>query len=109
MIFYQLEDLDRMLGSTADPIADMINASCSDTVQYCSKLTYEEFVNSTSNMNDLSTYAQLTERSNAIGYKVVQSCLQTKIKNDKYVMPPNADQQSGVSGVSQQCRLAANA
>ena len=79
MIFYQLEDLERMLGSTADPIADMINASCSDTVQYCSKLTYEEFVNSTSNMNDLSTYAQLTERSNAIGYKV-QSCIRTKIK-----------------------------
>ena len=71
MIFYQVEDLDRMLEATADPIADIINATCSDTVQYCSKLTYEEFVNSTSNMNDLKTYAQLTERVDAIGYKVV--------------------------------------
>ena len=70
MIFYQLENLDKMLEATADPIADIINASCSDTVQYCSKLTYEEFVNSTSNMSDLSTYGQLTERANAIGYKV---------------------------------------
>ena len=82
MIFYQLENLDKMLEATADPIADIINASCSDTVQYCSKLTYEEFVNSTSNMSDLSTYGQLTERANAIGYKVCSLTVQSSVNQE---------------------------
>ena len=70
MIFYQLENIDKMLDATSDPIADFINASCSDTIQFCSGLTYEEFVNSSGDMNELSTYGQLIERATAIGYKV---------------------------------------
>merc|ERR1712233_9714 len=63
MIFFQLDN-------THDPIADFINACCSDTIQYCSGLTYEEFVDSTSKMNDLETFKQLTSRAETIGYKV---------------------------------------
>merc|ERR1712038_1656054 len=53
-----------------DPIADFINAVCSDTIQYCSGLTYEEFVENTSQMNELSTFKQLTSRSLNIGYRI---------------------------------------
>merc|ERR1711936_389432 len=70
MVFFELVDVLKMLDNTHDPIADFINAVCSDTIQYCSSLTYEEFVENTSKMNDLSTYKQLTNRSLNIGYKI---------------------------------------
>merc|ERR1719391_1498021 len=70
MIFFQLVNINKMLDNTHDPIADFINACCSDTIQYCSGLTYEEFVDNTSKMNDLDTFKQLTSRAETIGYKV---------------------------------------
>jgi len=70
MVFFELVDILKMLDNTHDPIADFINAVCSDTIQYCSSLTYEEFVENTSMMNDISTYKQLTNRSLNIGYKI---------------------------------------
>merc|ERR1711936_29544 len=70
MVFFELVDVLKMLDNTHDPIADFINAVCSDTIQYCSSLTYEEFVENTSKMNDPSTYKQLTNRSLNIGYKI---------------------------------------
>ena len=59
-----------MLDATSDPIADFINASCSDVIRFCSGLTYEGFVEASGKMNDLKTYGQLTERAEAIGYKI---------------------------------------
>merc|ERR1711963_822459 len=70
MIFFQLVDINKMLDNTHDPIGDFINACCSDTIQYCSGLTYEEFVDNTSKMNDINTFQQLTTRAELIGYKV---------------------------------------
>merc|ERR1711936_1515612 len=70
MVFFELVDVLKMLDNTHDPIADFINAVCSDTIQYLSSLSYEEFVENTSKMNDLSTYKQLTNRSLNIGYKI---------------------------------------
>jgi len=70
MVFFELVDVVKMLDNTHDPIADFINAVCSDTIQYCSGLTYEEFVENTSQMNELSTFKQLTSRSLNIGYRI---------------------------------------
>jgi hypothetical protein len=70
MVFFELVDVVKMLDNTHDPIADFINAVCSDTIQYCSGLSYEEFVENTSKMNELSTFKQLTSRSDNIGYRV---------------------------------------
>jgi len=70
MVFFELVDIEKMLDRTHDPIADFINAVCSDTIQYCSSLTYEEFVENTSQMNELSTFKQLVNRADSIGYKV---------------------------------------
>merc|ERR1719430_2036963 len=70
MVFFELIDVVKMLDNTHDPIADFINAVCSDTIQYCSGLSYEEFVQNTSQMNELSTFKQLTNRSLNIGYKI---------------------------------------
>jgi len=70
MVFFELIDVVKMLDNTHDPIADFINAVCSDTIQYCSGLSYEEFVENTSQMNELSTFKQLTTRSLNIGYRI---------------------------------------
>ena len=59
-----------MLDNTHDPIADFINSATSDTIQYCSGLSYEEFVDNTSKMNDLETFEQLRDRAEMIGYKI---------------------------------------
>merc|ERR1719244_319065 len=70
MIFFQLVDIEKMLDSTHDPVADFINAVASDTVQYCSGLTYQQFVENTGVMNQLETFGQLTSRAEMIGYKI---------------------------------------
>merc|ERR1719323_2887401 len=70
MVFFQLVDINKMLDNTHDPIGDFINACCSDTIQYCSGLTYEEFVDNTSKMNNLETFEQLRDRAEMIGYKI---------------------------------------
>ena len=69
MIFFELVDVVKMLDRTHDPIADFINAVASDTVQHCSGLTYEQFVENTSQMNDLATFGSLCSRAETIGYK----------------------------------------
>ena len=70
MVFFQLVDVNKMLDNTHDPIADFINSVTSDTIQFCSGLSYEEFVDSTSSMNDIKTFSQLTFRAEMIGYKI---------------------------------------
>lgn len=72
MIFFELVDLEKMLDKTHDPIADFINAASSDVIQYCSGVTYEEFVENTSVMNNLSTFSQLASRAQLIGYQVTK-------------------------------------
>ena len=70
MVFFQMVDVNKMLDNTHDPIADFINSVTSDTIQFCSGLSYEEFVDSTSSMNDIKTFSQLTFRAEMIGYKI---------------------------------------
>lgn len=70
MIFFELVDIEKMLDSTHDPIADFINAVASDTVQYVSGLSYEEFVANTVKMNEMETFAQLAARAENIGYRI---------------------------------------
>ena len=61
-----------MLDNTHDPIADFINAAASDTVAFCAVLTYEEFLQRTSQMNEIDTFKQLQTRSQNIGYKILK-------------------------------------
>ncbi|ELU16707.1 hypothetical protein CAPTEDRAFT_223305 [Capitella teleta] len=56
MIFYELRDIEKMLSATSDPIADFIN--------------YMEFIERSSQLNDLNNYPQLQERCRVIGYVV---------------------------------------
>ena len=59
MVFFELEDVDKMLDNTHDPIGDFINAAASDVVAFCAERTYEQFLAQTTLLNDLASFGQL--------------------------------------------------
>ncbi|KAL4220563.1 hypothetical protein ACF0H5_020961 [Mactra antiquata] len=70
MIFYELKDIDTMLDTTKDPIADFINCVCADTIAFAAKYTYIEFMERSGELNDLASFSQLTDRAKSIGYNI---------------------------------------
>ncbi|KAK3095504.1 hypothetical protein FSP39_015462, partial [Pinctada imbricata] len=70
MLFYELKDIETMLNATKDPMADFINCMCADVVAFASKYTYIEFMERSSELNDMANYPQLMERSKKIGFEV---------------------------------------
>ncbi len=72
MIFFELKNVEQMLDNTHDPIGDFINAAASDVVAFCARLTYEDFLLRTTQLNDLATFEQLCKRAASIGYAVTK-------------------------------------
>ncbi|KAK6173700.1 hypothetical protein SNE40_017106 [Patella caerulea] len=70
MLFYELEDIIKMLETTHDPIADMMNAICADVIAFAGKLSFDQFVGKTSKLSELSTYQQLELSGNKIGFRI---------------------------------------
>ncbi|BFZ13803.1 hypothetical protein BsWGS_16842 [Bradybaena similaris] len=70
MLFYKMEDVLKMLDTTHDPVADLINALCADVISFVGPLTYQKFVESTSQLSDLDIFPQLRERAERVGFKV---------------------------------------
>jgi len=70
MIFFELADIETMLGQTHDPVADFINAVTSDVIDFVGSRTFEEFKRETERLNDLATYPNLTTRAKRIGYQI---------------------------------------
>lgn len=70
MIFYSIKDVEKMLETTKDPVADMINSVSSDVIEFTSSLTFERFKESADKLNGLGTYKNLTKRAEAMGYEV---------------------------------------
>ena len=67
-----MQNIEQMLDNTHDPIGDFINAAASDVIAFCATLTYEEFVSKTALLNEKSTFAQLCERADIIGYDITK-------------------------------------
>lgn len=70
MIFFELLDIEQMLGATHDPIGDFVNAATSDTVEFTAKHDLESFKRNTDRLNELETYRQLTGRASQCGYRI---------------------------------------
>ena len=70
MIFFKIENVDKLLEESHDPVADLINAMSSDIIDFVSKYKFEEFKQHIEKLNDLNTYSQIMMRSQAIGYKI---------------------------------------
>ena len=59
-----------MLDNTHDPIGDFINNAASDVVAFCATLSYEQFLERTSDLNKMEPFPQLTTRAVTIGYNI---------------------------------------
>lgn len=70
MIFFELTDVETMLGTTHDPIGDFVNATTSDVVEFTCKHDFESFKKHTDALNDLATYKQLVARAGQCGYRI---------------------------------------
>lgn len=68
MLFYELKDVLKMLDTTHDPIADMINGMCADVIAFVGKLSFEQFLKDAHSLSQLSSYPQLEQRAEKIGY-----------------------------------------
>jgi hypothetical protein len=82
MIFYEITDLEKMLDMTMDPIADMVNAACSDIVSFVAARNYATFVDSIPHLSDLETYKQLNERTPSIGITVTRVVYRGYLSNE---------------------------
>ncbi|MBK1828194.1 hypothetical protein [Haloferula rosea] len=70
MVFFELMDIERMLASTHDPIADFINALTADVIQFACGSDFETFKSDAERLNDLRTYQELTTGAKRIGYRI---------------------------------------
>lgn len=70
MIFFELSDIETMLGQTHDPVADFINAVTADVIDFVGARTFEAFKQETEQLNELDAYPNLTRRSQRIGYQI---------------------------------------
>uniref|UniRef100_A0A7S2QU90 Band 7 domain-containing protein n=1 Tax=Chlamydomonas chlamydogama TaxID=225041 RepID=A0A7S2QU90_9CHLO len=70
MLFFILEDLEKMLNSTHDPIGDFINALLADLMNFGSRNTYESFIQSSTALSELETFPVLKQRAAAVGFKL---------------------------------------
>lgn len=72
MIFFELKDLEHMLDQTHDLVADFINALSADVIEFVSKRSFEEFKDQAEVLNDLTTYRQLVQRGERVGYQITK-------------------------------------
>lgn len=72
ILFYRLTNIEQMLNTTQDPTGDLINAMCADVISRVAESTFENFVERSSELNDLSSFPALTKRAPAIGFEVVK-------------------------------------
>ena len=70
MIFFELRDIETMLGATHDPIGDFVNAATSDVVDFMGRHDFDSFKRHTAQLNDLGTYSQLVARAEQCGYRI---------------------------------------
>jgi len=71
MIFYELEDIERMLDNTNDPIGDFINAVSADVMAFGAGNTYESLLERTDQLSDPSSFPTAVSRMASIGYKLL--------------------------------------
>jgi len=70
MIFFHLQDIEKLLATSHDPIGDFVNATTSDVVEFVRQRTFDEFKQCSDQLNALPTYRQLVARAEQCGYRI---------------------------------------
>ncbi|PHS02695.1 MAG: hypothetical protein COA78_20650 [Blastopirellula sp.] len=83
MVFFEVDDIEKMLDQTHDPIADFINALSADIIDFAASRSFEEFKQSTELLNELGEYTNLVGRAERIGYKINKVVYRGYVASDK--------------------------
>jgi len=70
MIFFELVDIEQLLDTTHDPIADFLNGATADIMDFVGARRFEKFKSDAEALNDLETYPQLLKRAERMGYRI---------------------------------------
>lgn len=70
MVFFELDDIEKMLLQTHDPVADFINAVSADIIRFAGSCDFEAFKSQAKTLNNLETYTELCTGADRIGYKI---------------------------------------
>jgi hypothetical protein len=70
MIWFKIENINKLLEESHDPVADLINAMSFDIIDFVSKYKFEDFKHQIEKLSDLNTYSQIMMRSQPIGNKI---------------------------------------
>jgi hypothetical protein len=70
MVFFELVEIEQMLDQTHDPIADFINALSADVIDFAVGRSFEDFKETTGQLNELAQYTNLVVRAERIGYRI---------------------------------------
>ena len=70
MVFFGLDDIEKMLKQTHDPIADFINALTADVIRYVGAFNFETFKEKAEALNDQATFNELIDGAERIGYTI---------------------------------------
>lgn len=70
MVFMQLVDVEQLLDTTHDPLAEIHIAMTADVIKFVSGLTLDKFRQRSGDLNDLANFPQTVARAKAIGYRI---------------------------------------
>lgn len=83
MVFFELDDIEKMLHQTHDPVADFINAVAADIIRFAGNCDFESFKTQADALNNIDTYIELYSGAERIGYKINKVVYRGYIANDK--------------------------
>lgn len=72
MIFYELRSIETMLDSTNDLIGDICSAASADVMTHASGVSYEQFLQRTSELSSLDTFPILSLRMKQAGTELLK-------------------------------------
>ena len=70
MVFFHLQDIERLLATSHDPIGDFVNATTSDVVEFVKRHSFDAFKENSDQLNELATYRKLVARAEQCGYRI---------------------------------------
>lgn len=83
MIFYELNNVELMLDTTTDPIADIINFHTSDVIKFVGQWTFDETKEKIGELNGLGLYENFIGEMNRRGYNISSIVVRGIVTNEK--------------------------
>jgi len=70
MIFYHLQDIEKMLAHTHDPVLELVNSITADVINFASQRTFDQFKVESEKLNLLESYPLTAQKFPRLGYEL---------------------------------------